>query len=104
MNSSRTLSVSSKSRLPSLVSLGGDLPIGHSEEVRRRELLRVPDDDQLVPAEDRPDRILRRELGGLVEDHEIEVGTDPSISCATVMGTHHETAFDGPMAAPASRR
>src|SRR2546428_428844 len=42
------------------------------EEGRRRQLVPVAGDDDLLGAEDGWDRVRRRELGGLVEDHEVE--------------------------------
>ena len=42
------------------------------EEVARRHLLGIADDDELLAPVYRPHRVLRKDLGGLVEDHRIK--------------------------------
>ena len=72
MNSSSTLSASLYSGVPSSADRNRVGRRRDHEEVRRRKLLRVADDDELPAARDRADRVLRRKLRRLVEDHEVE--------------------------------
>ena len=67
---------------------------GYHEEVRRRQLLRVSNDDELTPAGNGADGVLRRKLRRFVEDHDVERGLSARQVLRHRQRAHEEARLD----------
>jgi hypothetical protein len=64
--------------------------VDHFEKIGRRKLLVVADNNDLFCARDDPERILRRDLTGFIDDKQVETKQAPWKELSYRQGTHQE--------------